>query len=105
MGIISPKIKIATVAAPTAMPSPAEPANRTVSAVKITEIKILTRLFPIKEVVKNRCLFCRIFSTRAAFLFFFSRRYFIFNLLTDKKAVSPEEKTIDKKSKNARIKK
>ena len=79
------------------MLNPLAPTSSTIKAVNSTDIKIFTRLFPIKEVVKNFCLSFKIFSTLAAFLFFFSRKYFIFNLFTDKKAVSPDENIIDKK--------
>ena len=97
-GIISPKIKTAMVAAVTAIPKPLLPAIFIIIAVKRTEIKMFTRLLPIKDVVKNCCLLFRIFSTRAAFLLFFSFKYFILSLFTERNAVSPDEKIIDKKS-------
>ena len=60
-GSIAPKIKIAIVAAVTAMLNPLAPTSSTIKAVNSTDIKIFTRLFPIKEVVKNFCLSFKIF--------------------------------------------
>jgi hypothetical protein len=50
---------------------------------------------------KNFCLFCKIFSARAAARFFCSHKNRSFSLFNDKKAVSADEKNIDSKKSSA----
>ena len=98
LGKISPKINSSTVPAATAIPSPESPNIRSAAAVSTTEIAMLTILFPIKIVDKNFCLFCRIFSARAAARLFRSRKKRSLSLFKDKNAVSADEKNIDSKN-------
>ena len=99
-GIISPKIKSKKVEIIAALRlEDAEWQCCTVMAVIRVPITMLTMLFPIKLDIKKVFLSFRSFSTRLA-LFNFILKYFIFNKLQEIKAVSPEEKNIEKKRRN-----
>ena len=95
-GVISPKISNSTVDTTVAIPTPEEPKSFKAKEVSKEVMAMFTILFPTKMVFKSLSFWSSNRPTRMAPLFFFERRKRIRNLLIERKALSDEEKIMER---------